>query len=976
MEPPSALKVSTESRKDRLTAKLLDILVPLSGCERAQISTYAKFLEQGFDSLSLMQVVFAIRKEFSVKISFSQLMNQFPNVEMVAEHLDTVIPADQFATPGSRPTSTAPEPEQTTKTAPPGAVQQQISGGNNPPEGVTDQHQFPAPVAVRTRTRAPSALCAPPRTPTFGEAKHSGVNEILRNWDQSRTDSTAGVEKPAGVVSTLTTASQRGIFFSSQLSEHLSASYNESMTLRLKGGISVANLKRSLERLVERHDGLRAFFDETGSVMRIAPEMPLDVAVTDLSRCRSESERQEALKELVAKETARPFTLPGGPLFRSQIVVLGADSAAVIFTGHHIICDGWSLDVLTHDLCAFYSKELSGTPSGLGPAPSFASYVSEVARREHSAEFAEAKEYWEQKFAGGFPALALPADFPRGTGRDYHARRLDRFISAPLVNKLRALGAKQGCSFFAVVLGALAILLARVSRQRRFVLALPTAEQPKLGEPQLVGHCVSLIPFVVDIKEKESVSAYLVRIQSELGAAHDQSSFTLISLLENLRAASLGQNIAPISAGLTSVKKFRPHELPQRGFAVDYDANPKSYESFEFYLNAIEKDECLELHCHYDIGLLKNATVEGWLAAFEGILIEMAADDGRETNAGPVTELALSEVAAGEQEAAVLSALLKLWQRVLGHRAVGADDNLFALGGHSMTAAQLFASIERELGITAPLSALYDAPTPRKLAKVMANGNIEKQWQSLVPINRAGNRPPLFLFHGAKGNVLLYRSLAFHLGEDQPVYGLQSAGLDGRSPVDGDFERVARRYVKEIRRVQPEGPYMLGGYCLGPSVPAGTGVSSDRTVVLGTAGSARNYPDTLRRVRFVDPEQARSLIFLTNNFELPALTIAPLYKSRWRIELFFQWIKQHLRIKAFYGVGENAVKTQLWIAVASYVLIAILKKRLLLSASLHEILQVLSLTLFEKTPILQACGESESHEKSGSFSNQLSLLDL
>ena len=102
------------------------------------------------------------------------------------------------------------------------------------------------------------------------------------------------------------------------------------------------------------------------------------------------------------------------------------------------------------------------------------------------------------------------------------------------------------------------------------------------------------------------------------------------------------------------------------------------------------------------------------------------------------------------------------------------------------------------------------------------------------------------------------------------------------------------------------------------AVPAGTGVSSDRTVVLGTAGSARNYPDTLRRVRFVDPEQARSLIFLTNNFELPALTIAPLYKSRWRIELFFKWIKQNLRIKAFYGVGENAVKTQLWIAVASY----------------------------------------------------------
>jgi hypothetical protein len=160
------------------------------------------------------------------------------------------------------------------------------------------------------------------------------------------------------------------------------------------------------------------------------------------------------------------------------------------------------------------------------------------------------------------------------------------------------------------------------------------------------------------------------------------------------------------------------------------------------------------------------------------------------------------------------------------------------------------------------------------------------------------------------------------------------------------------------------------------AVPPDTGVTSDQTVVLGTSGSAQNYPDTLRRVRFVDPEKGHRLIFLTNHFDLPALTIAQLYKSRWRVELFFKWIKQHLRIKAFYGHSENAVKTQIWIAVASYVLIAILKKRLLLDASLHEILQVLSLSLFEKTPILQACGESHSHEKSGRFSNQLSLLDL
>jgi IS4 transposase len=155
-----------------------------------------------------------------------------------------------------------------------------------------------------------------------------------------------------------------------------------------------------------------------------------------------------------------------------------------------------------------------------------------------------------------------------------------------------------------------------------------------------------------------------------------------------------------------------------------------------------------------------------------------------------------------------------------------------------------------------------------------------------------------------------------------------------------------------------------------------SGLRSDHTVMLASAASTKNYPDPLRRIRFYDLEQRRWLIFLTNNFDLPALTIARLYKSRWKVELFFKWIKQHLRIKAFYGNSENAVKTQIWIAIAVYVLVAIVKKRLALDATLYQILQVLSVTLFEKTPILQAFDDEGSQEKSALFSNQLNLLDF
>jgi IS4 transposase len=151
-------------------------------------------------------------------------------------------------------------------------------------------------------------------------------------------------------------------------------------------------------------------------------------------------------------------------------------------------------------------------------------------------------------------------------------------------------------------------------------------------------------------------------------------------------------------------------------------------------------------------------------------------------------------------------------------------------------------------------------------------------------------------------------------------------------------------------------------------------VLSDQIVVPTGHYARKNYPDKLRRVRFYDEEQGRVLVFLTNNMALSAQTIAKLYKCRWQVELFFKWIKQHLRIKAFYGTSENAVKTQVWIAISMYVLVAIVKKRLDLAPSLHTILQVLSISLFEKTPILRAFDEATSNIAMDEASNQLELF--
>jgi thioesterase domain-containing protein len=618
-------------------------------------------------------------------------------------------------------------------------------------------------------------------------------------------------------------------------------------------------MTRAIARLVERHDALRASFDESGRMMKTEPKMKIPISVIDLSALRSSgnghARQDEHLRKLIAEETALPFPLPAGPLFRSRMILLGDNRAAVILTAHHVICDGWSLDVMIHDLCAFYSEELSGIPSSLPLAESFLQYAQNVTERQRSDDFKRSSKYWHTKFADGFPVLVLPTDRAATGRREFKARRTDHSVPSSVMQDLKSLAAKQGCSFFAALLSSLAIFFARVAQQRRFVIALPTAEQPVAGQPGLVGHCVNLLPFAVELREGESFGSFLKRVQADLLEAQEHSIYTMVSLLEDLRPVAHTRGISPISAGFTNVRKFRPHELPQSGFTVDYQANPKSEESFELYLNAVESEEDLNFHCHYDINLFEDITIREWLATLGAILKDVAADPSRnvlhlarlDRQASPEKEIVyahifdreltyhlnghdsplISKSSSGpptpsqgstKSEPELLQALIALWRRVLDIRDIGPDDEFFALGGHSIAAAQLFALIQRDLGYTAPLAVLYDAATPRQLSKTLFRGTIAEDWNALVPINRKGDRTPLFLIHAAEGNVLLYRSLAAHLGADQPVYGLQSAGLDGNTAIDPRFENVARHYIDQIRQVQPHGPYLLGGYCLGGTI--------------------------------------------------------------------------------------------------------------------------------------------------------------
>ncbi|HXM23674.1 MAG TPA: thioesterase domain-containing protein [Terriglobales bacterium] len=181
-----------------------------------------------------------------------------------------------------------------------------------------------------------------------------------------------------------------------------------------------------------------------------------------------------------------------------------------------------------------------------------------------------------------------------------------------------------------------------------------------------------------------------------------------------------------------------------------------------------------------------------------------------------MTHSATTQITVTEDDTA--NQLAAIWQEVLGVESIGVDQNYFDLGGDSSLAVRMFAQIEKIFKVKLPLATLYDAPTIEELARILRSNSSASGWSPLVAIQPAGSRPPFFCFHGAGGNVLTYRDLSRHLGADQPFYGLQSQGLDGSCPPLTKIDEMAALYLKEIRRVQPHGPYFLGGYCGGGTI--------------------------------------------------------------------------------------------------------------------------------------------------------------
>jgi len=423
---------------------------------------------------------------------------------------------------------------------------------------------------------------------------------------------------PSIIATAPSTEPQREIWTASALGEDASLSFNESITVHLHGPLDLTQLELALGDLVQRHEALRMTLSGDGLTLLIGSATAPVVGRHDLSGLAAET-AAERIKELARKEVENPFDLLKGPLFRAHFLTLGTNEHALIFTAHHIVCDGWSTAVLVKDWASLYESRRSGQPSQLAPADSFSQYAR--SRAEAAPDSRQQDEnYWLLQFPGEIPVLDLPSDRTRPARKTYRAQRQDLVLDAELISAVRRAGAKSRASLFATLLAAFEALVFRLSGQSPLVIGIPSAGQASEGHNELVGHCVNMLPLRSTPTASEPFSEFLGKVRKTLLDAQEHQDFTFGTLLTKLPILRDPSRLPLVSVIFNVDRGMTSEAIGFTSVQAELKANPRSYENFDLFLNAVEIDGKVELECQHNADLFDAETIRRWLTSYGELL--------------------------------------------------------------------------------------------------------------------------------------------------------------------------------------------------------------------------------------------------------------------------------------------------------------------------------------------------------------------
>jgi len=418
------------------------------------------------------------------------------------------------------------------------------------------------------------------------------------------------------------TESQLEIWLSAQLGDDASCAFNESVSLELRGELNSAALQSAMNRVVARHDALRARFSATGEEMHVADPGTFAYPFTDFS-VRTPAQSEENHAALLDADARTAFDLVKGPCIRAHLVKLSPDRHAFVITAHHIICDGWSLNVIVNELAESYAAFCRGEQPALADALPFSVYARSQAARD-AAELETTERFWLDQFAERPKSLELPTDRPRPSTKSFKGASLCRRIDAKLYQAVKKAGARQGSTLFVTLLAAFQTLMGRLADQDEVVVGVPTAGQSLLDDQILVGHCVNFLPIRGAWNKDTRVSEFLSATAKRVLDVYEHQNYTFGTLVRKL-ALPREPGRLPLTEVQFNLERLADRvELPN--LTMDVTPNAKAYVNFDLFLNVIESSDGLRMDCDYNTDLFDASTVTHWLDCYQALLEAVVAD--------------------------------------------------------------------------------------------------------------------------------------------------------------------------------------------------------------------------------------------------------------------------------------------------------------------------------------------------------------
>ncbi len=393
-------------------------------------------------------------------------------------------------------------------------------------------------------------------------------------------------------------------------------SYNESVSLLLKGNFQYKAFCFAVSKTIERHEALRGLISADGNT--ISFQSSLDVAIPQIDLSVS-SAKQTELEKIIHDEMNLPFDLEKGPLARFKVIRLDENSHQVILSFHHIICDGWSIGIIMQDISKFYSATLRGALPDLEPVVKFSKYADDEKEFKSSATYSLTENFWVNQYAQSVPQMDVPADKLRPAVRTFAANRIDYVLDEKIIAQLRTLSAKAGTSFFTALLAAFEVYMHRLTQQSDFVVGLPVAGQNTEGSYNLVGHCVHFLPLRTAIDSTESFNTHLRKRKKYFLDALDNQRYTFGSLVPKLNMVHDPSRIplAPVAfnldTGMTDGVEFT-------GLQMEFKTNARHYDSFELNYNLSGSGNKITIECTFNSDLFDDDVMQSRLKQFAQII--------------------------------------------------------------------------------------------------------------------------------------------------------------------------------------------------------------------------------------------------------------------------------------------------------------------------------------------------------------------